>query len=76
MIKLKDILTEVMNTYQVEVTLITDRGVGITNILDQIRGLEKLKLSLKQSKQYKQEIHVVFLTLVQLQKYFEHLLLK
>jgi len=44
MIKLKDILTEVMNTYQVEATLITDRGVGITNILDQIRGLEKVTI--------------------------------
>ncbi len=33
MIKLKDILTEVMNTYQIEATLITDRGVGITNEL-------------------------------------------
>ena len=44
MIKLKDILNEVMNTYQVEATLITDRGVGITNVLDQIRGLEKVTI--------------------------------
>ena len=44
MIKLKDILSEVMNTYQIEATLITDRGVGITNVLDQIRGLEKVTI--------------------------------
>ena len=44
MIKLKDILSEVMNTYQVQASLMSDRGVGITNILDQIRGLEKVTI--------------------------------
>ena len=44
MIKLTNILTEVMNTYQVQASLISDRGVGITNILDQIRGLEKVTI--------------------------------
>ena len=44
MIKLKNILSEVMNTYQVQASLMSDRGVGITNILDQIRGLEKVQL--------------------------------
>ena len=38
MIKLKDILSEVMNTYQIQASLMSDRGTGITNILDQIRG--------------------------------------
>ena len=36
MIKLKNILSEVMNTYQIQASLMSDRGVGITNILDQI----------------------------------------
>jgi len=44
MIKLKDILTEVMNTYQVEASLLSDRKTAITNILDQIRGLEKVTI--------------------------------
>ena len=44
MIKLKNILTEVVNTYQVQASLMSDRGVGITNILDQIRGLEKVTI--------------------------------
>ena len=44
MIKLKDILSEVMNTYQVHASLMSDRNVGITKILDQIRGLEKVTI--------------------------------
>ena len=44
MIKLKDILTEVMNTYQIQASLMSDRKVAITNILDQIRGLEKVTI--------------------------------
>ena len=44
MIKLKNILSEVMNTYQVQASLMSDRGIGITNILDQIRGLEKVTI--------------------------------
>ena len=44
MIKLKNILTEVMNTYQIQASLMSDRGVGITNVLDQIRGLEKVTI--------------------------------
>ena len=44
MIKLKDILSEVMNTYQVQASLMSDRKVAITNILDQIRGLEKVTI--------------------------------
>ena len=44
MIKLKDILSEVMNTYQVQASLMSDRKVYITGILDQIRGLEKVTI--------------------------------
>ena len=44
MIKLKNILSEVMNTYQIQASMMSDRGVGITNILDQIRGLEKVTI--------------------------------
>ena len=44
MIKLINILSEVMNTYQVQASLMSDRSIGITNILDQIRGLEKVTI--------------------------------
>ena len=44
MIKLKDILSEVMNTYQIQASLMSDRSIGITDILDQIRGLEKVTI--------------------------------
>ena len=44
MIKLKNILLEVMNTYQVQASLMSDKRAGITNILDQIRGLEKVTI--------------------------------
>ena len=44
MIKLKGILSEVMNTYQVQASLMSDRKVSITGILDQIRGLEKVTI--------------------------------
>ena len=44
MIKLKNILSEVMNTYSIQASLMSDRDMGITNILDQIRGLEKVTI--------------------------------
>ena len=44
MIKLKNIISELMNTYQIQASLMSDRKVGITNILDQIRGLEKVTI--------------------------------
>ena len=50
MIKLKNIvhklpvISEIMNTYQVQASLMSDRDIGITNILDQIRGLEKVTI--------------------------------
>ena len=44
MIKLKNILSEVLNTFQVEADIISDKKVGITSILDQIRGLYKVTI--------------------------------
>jgi len=44
MIKLSNILTEVLNTYSVEADILSDRKVSITGILDQIRGLYKVTI--------------------------------
>ena len=44
MIKLKNILSEVLNTFQVEADIISDKKVGISSILDQIRGLYKVTI--------------------------------
>ena len=44
MIKLTNILTEVLNTFQVEADILSDRKVSITGILDQIRGLYKVTI--------------------------------
>ena len=44
MIKLGNILTEVLNTYSVEADILSDRKESITNILDQIRGLYKVTI--------------------------------
>ena len=42
--KLTNILNEVLNTYQVEADILSDRKVSITGILDQIRGLHKVTI--------------------------------
>ena len=44
MIKLNNILTEILNTYSVEADILSDRKESITNILDQIRGLYKVTI--------------------------------
>ena len=44
MIKLKDILTEVLNTYQVSAYMLTDRNFNITDVLDQIRAVQKITI--------------------------------
>jgi len=44
MIKLTNILTEVLNTFQVEADILSDRKFSITSILDQIRGLYKVTI--------------------------------
>ena len=42
MIKLTNILTELLNTFEITALLVTDRKVPITEILDQIRALRKI----------------------------------
>ena len=44
MIKLTNILLEVLNTYQVEANLFTDPGFNITDILNQIRAVRKITI--------------------------------
>tara|TARA_A100001201_G_scaffold38353_1_gene40214 strand:- start:900 stop:1241 length:342 start_codon:yes stop_codon:yes gene_type:complete len=44
MIKLTDILTEVLNTYQVECELLSDKQFNVTDILNQVRGLRKVTI--------------------------------
>ena len=44
MIKLTNILSEVLNTFQVEATLVSDKKTNISSILDQIRGLHKVTI--------------------------------
>jgi len=44
MIKLTNILNEVLNTFQVEAILVSDKKVSITSVLDQIRGLHKVTI--------------------------------
>ena len=42
MIKLTNILTELLNTFEVTALLASDRSTPITEILDQIRALRKI----------------------------------
>ena len=42
--RLTNILNEVLNTFQVEADIISDRKFSITGILDQIRGLYKVTI--------------------------------
>ena len=44
MIKLTNILSEIVNSYSVIATLISRKDTSITSILDQIRGLEKVTI--------------------------------
>ena len=44
MIKLTNILTEILNTYQVNAYMLTDRNFNITDILDQIRAIQKITI--------------------------------
>ena len=44
MIKIKNILLEILNTFQVEAIILTDTKYNITDILDQIRGLRKVTI--------------------------------
>ena len=44
MIKLSNILTEILNTYQVQAYMLTDRDYNITDVLDQIRAIRKVTI--------------------------------
>ena len=44
MIKLKNILNEVLNTYIVQAYMLTDTDYNITDILDQIRAIRKVTI--------------------------------
>ena len=44
MIKLTNIITEVLNTYQVEAFLLTDTKMNISDVLDQIRAIQKVTI--------------------------------
>jgi len=42
MTQLKDLLNEILNTYQVEGTLVSSKDENISDILNQIRGIRKV----------------------------------
>ena len=44
MIKLKNILTELLNNYIVQAYILTDPSYNITDILDQIRAVRKVTI--------------------------------
>ena len=44
MIKLKNILNEVLNTYIVQAYMLTDTDYNITDVLDQIRAIRKITI--------------------------------
>ena len=44
MIKLTNIITEVLNTYQIEAYLLTDKEHFVTDVLDQIRAIRKITI--------------------------------
>tara|TARA_R110000782_G_scaffold194241_2_gene283854 strand:- start:824 stop:1174 length:351 start_codon:yes stop_codon:yes gene_type:complete len=44
MIKLKKILLEILNNFQVEAVIVSDKKTNISTILDQIRGLHKVTI--------------------------------
>ena len=44
MIKLKNILNEILNTYIVQAYMLTDTEYNITDVLDQIRAIRKITI--------------------------------
>ena len=44
MIKLKNILNEVLNTFMVQAYMLTNTDYNITDILDQIRAIRKVTI--------------------------------
>ena len=44
MIKLKNILSDILNTYKIEANIITDSKFNISDILNQIRAIRKITI--------------------------------
>ena len=44
MIKLTNILSEILNTYQVQAYMLTDTNFNITDVLDQVRAIRKITI--------------------------------
>ena len=44
MVKLTNILNEVLNTFVVECEILTDRQFNITDVLDEVRALRKVTI--------------------------------
>ena len=44
MVKLTNILSEILNTYQIQAYMLTDRNFNITDVLDQIRAVQKITI--------------------------------
>ena len=44
MIKLKNILNEILNTYQIEAILINDSEYNVSDVLNQIRAVRKITI--------------------------------
>ena len=44
MVKLKSIITEILNTYIVQAYILTDTTYNITDVLDQIRAVRKITI--------------------------------
>ena len=44
MLKLKNILSELLNTYSVNAEILTDTEYNITDVLDQIRAVRKITI--------------------------------
>ena len=44
MIKLTNILSEILNTYQVEAYMLTNNSFNITDVLDQVRAVRKVTI--------------------------------
>jgi len=42
--KLSNLLTEVVNTYQIQASMMSKREINITRILDQVRGVDKVTI--------------------------------
>ena len=44
MVKLKDILNEVLNTFSVQAFMLTDSNFNITDVLEQVRAIRKITI--------------------------------